>query len=140
MYAIRSYYARVAREGAAFTVLTYLTMVGAAVRVAEDMGVDAEIIDLRSLDRAGLDWDTISRSVEKTHNVVVLEQGPLATSYGGMVADEVQRRLFDHLDQPVRRIHGGEASPSVSRVVITSYSIHYTKLYDLDSFVDVEQR
>jgi len=109
--------ARVAREGAAFTVLTYLTMVGAAVRVAEDMGVDAEIIDLRSLDRAGLDWDTISRSVEKTHNVVVLEQGPLTTSYGGMVADEVQRRLFDHLDQPVRRIHGGEASPSVSRVL-----------------------
>ena len=97
--------------------LTYLTMVDTAVRVAEEMGVDAEIIDLRSLDRAGLDWDTIAESVRKTHNVVVLEQGPLTTSYGAMVTDELQRRLFDELDQPVRRIHGGEASPSVSKVL-----------------------
>jgi 2-oxoisovalerate dehydrogenase E1 component len=47
----------------------------------------------------------------------VLEQGPLTTSYGAMVTDELQRRFFDYLDQPVKRIHGGEASPSVSRVL-----------------------
>ena len=109
--------ARVARPGDAFTVLTYLTMVDAAVRVADEMSVDAEIIDLRSLDRAGIDWQTISESVGKTHNVVVLEQGPLTTSYGAMLTDELQRRLFDELDQPVRRICGGEASPSVSKVL-----------------------
>jgi pyruvate/2-oxoglutarate/acetoin dehydrogenase E1 component len=34
-----------------------------------------------------------------------------------MLADEVQRRLFDHLDQPIKRVYGGEASPSVSRVL-----------------------
>ncbi|MDH5311347.1 MAG: MFS transporter, partial [Gammaproteobacteria bacterium] len=109
--------ARVVRRGGAFTVLTYLTMVGQAVQIANDMGVDAEVIDLRSLDRAGIDWKTIGDSVRKTHNVVVLEQGPLTTSYGAMVTDELQRRFFDYLDQPVKRIHGGEASPSVSKVL-----------------------
>jgi len=109
--------ARIARRGGAFTVLTYLTMVDLAIKVANEMGVDAEVIDLRSLDRAGLDWETIGRSIRKTHNVVVLEQGPLTTSYGAMVTDELQRRFFDYLDQPVKRIHGGEASPSVSKVL-----------------------
>lgn len=109
--------AKVVRRGTAFTVLTYLTMVSKAVEIAEEMGIDVEVIDLRSLDRAGLDWDTIGASIRKTNNVVVLEQGPLTTSYGAMVTDEIQRRFFDYLDQPVKRIHGGEASPSVSKVL-----------------------
>jgi len=109
--------ARVVRPGSRFTVLAYSAMTPLAVRAADEMGVDAEVIDLRSLDRAGLDWATIEASVRRTHNVVVLEQGPLTTSYGAMLADEVQRRCFDDLDQPVARIHGGEASPSVSKVL-----------------------
>jgi len=109
--------ARIVRRGGAFTVLTYLSMVSKAIEVANEMGIDAEIIDLRSLDRGGLDWETIGNSVRKTHNVVMLEQGPLTTSYGAMVTDELQRRFFDYLDQPVKRIHGGEASPSVSRAL-----------------------
>ncbi|MCJ7592593.1 MAG: thiamine pyrophosphate-dependent enzyme, partial [Woeseiaceae bacterium] len=109
--------AKIVRRGGAFTVLTYLSMVTKAIDVANEMGIDAEIIDLRSLDRGGLDWETIGSSVRKTHNVVVLEQGPLTTSYGAMVTDELQRRFFDYLDQPVKRIHGGEASPSVSKVL-----------------------
>ena len=109
--------AKVARSGKAVTVLTYLTMVQKAVDVAESMGLDAEVIDLRSLDRAGLDWDTIAASVHKTGHVVVLEQGGLTNSYGAMLTDEVQRRLFDYLDHPVARIYGGESSPSVSKVL-----------------------
>ncbi len=109
--------AKVVRQGAAFTVLTYLAMTPAAITAAQEMGVDAEIVDLRSLDRAGIDWDTIGASIEKTNNVVVLEQGPLTTSYGAMLTDELQRRFFDWLDQPVKRIHGGESSPSVSKVL-----------------------
>ncbi|HJV86850.1 MAG TPA: thiamine pyrophosphate-dependent enzyme [Noviherbaspirillum sp.] len=109
--------AKVVRKGSAFTVLTYLAMTPLALQVAEEMGVDAEIIDLRSLDRAGLDWETIGESVRKTNNIVVLEQSPLTVSYGAMVTDEIQRRFFDYLDQPVQRIHGGEASPSVSKVL-----------------------
>jgi 2-oxoisovalerate dehydrogenase E1 component len=109
--------AKVVRPGKAFTVLTYLAMVPLAVKAADEMGLDVEVIDLRSLDRAGLDWATISASVAKTNNVVVLEQSPLTASYGAMVTDEVQRRCFDDLDQPVARIRGGEASPSVSKLL-----------------------
>jgi 2-oxoisovalerate dehydrogenase E1 component len=109
--------AKVVRTGKAFTVLTYLTMVDRAVRAAEQLGIDAEIIDLRSLDRGSLDWKTIGESVKKTNHVVMLEQGPLTVSYGAMVTDELQRRFFDDLDHPVQRIHGGEASPSVSKVL-----------------------
>jgi len=109
--------ARVARPGTQFTVLTYLSMTGKAIAAAEEMGLDVEVIDLRSLDRAGLDWDTIGASIEKTNNVAVLEQGSLTVSYGAMLTDEIQRRFFDHLDQPVKRIMGGESASSVSKVL-----------------------
>ena len=109
--------AKVVRPGSRFTVITYLAMVPLAIQAAEEMGVDAEIIDLRSLDRAGLDWATIGASIQKTNNVVILEQGSLTASYGGNLADEIQRRYFDWLDAPVQRIHGAEASPSVSKVL-----------------------
>lgn len=109
--------AKVVRTGSAFTVLTYLAMTPLAIKAAEQLGIDVEVIDLRSLDRAGIDWETITESVRKTNNVVVLEQGTLTASYGAMLSDEIQRRLFDWLDQPVKRIYGGEASPSVSKVL-----------------------
>lgn len=109
--------AKVVRPGKTMTILTYLTMVDKAVRAAEQLGIDAEVIDLRSLDRGSLDWETIGESVRKTNHVVMLEQGPLTTSYGAMLTDELQRRFFDYLDHPVQRIHGGEASPSVSKVL-----------------------
>jgi 2-oxoisovalerate dehydrogenase E1 component len=109
--------ARVVRPGASMTVLTYLSMVQQVVAAAERLGIDAEVIDLRSLDRAGLDWETIENSVRKTGNVLVVEQGALGTSYGGMIAAEIQNRCFDWLDQPVQRVHGGEASPSISKAL-----------------------
>lgn len=109
--------AKTVRRGSKFTVLTYLAMTRLALQAAEEMGLDVEIIDLRSLDRAGIDWETIGDSIRKTNNVVVLEQSPLTVSYGAMLTDEIQRRYFDYLDQPVQRIHGGEASPSVSKVL-----------------------
>jgi len=116
-YCIELGKAKVVRTGKAFTVLTYLAMTPLALKVADEMGLDAEIIDLRSLDRAGIDWATIGESIRKTNNVVMLEQGPLTVSYGAILTDEIQRRFFDLLDQPVRRIHGGESSPSVSKVL-----------------------
>ena len=109
--------ARIVRPGAKVTVLTYLAMVEKTRLVVEQLGVDAEIVDLRSLDRAGLDWEAIEASVQKTGNVLIVEQGAAGTSYGGWLADELQRRLFDWLDQPVRRVHGAEASPSISKVL-----------------------
>ena len=109
--------AKVVRSGKAMTVLTYGAMLAPTQTEVARLGVDAEVIDLRSLDRAGLDWETIGASIKKTHNVLVVEQGPIGTSYGTLLGDEIQRRLFDELDQPVQRVHGGEASPSVSKVL-----------------------
>ncbi|SEJ92776.1 thiamine pyrophosphate-dependent enzyme [Achromobacter sp. NFACC18-2] len=116
-YAIPFGKARVRREGGKVTILTYLSMVSRALAAAEQAGVDAEVIDLRTLDRASLDWDTIGASIQKTNNVLIVEQGARGTSYGAMLADEIQRRYFDWLDQPVKRVTGGEASPSISKVL-----------------------
>ena len=116
-YAIPFGRAQVRREGGKVTILTYLSMVSRALAAAEAAGVDAEVIDLRTLDRASLDWDTIGASIKKTNNVLIVEQGARGTSYGAMLADEIQRRYFDWLDQPVKRVTGGEASPSISKVL-----------------------
>jgi len=109
--------AAIRRAGGDVTVLTYLSMVSRALEAIEETGIDAELIDLRFLDRASLDWETVGESVKKTNAVLIVEQGALGTSYGGWLADEIQRRFFDWLDQPVQRVTGGEASPSISRVL-----------------------
>ncbi|MGH3299159.1 MAG: alpha-ketoacid dehydrogenase subunit beta, partial [Trebonia sp.] len=109
--------AAVRRAGSEVTVLTYLSMVAHAAEAIERTGIDAELIDLRFLDRASLDWETVGASVRKTNAVLVVEQGALGPSYGGWLADEVQRRFFDWLDQPVQRVHGTESSPSISKVL-----------------------
>ena len=93
------------------TVLTYLSMVAHAAEAIERTGIDAELIDLRFLDRASLDWETVGESVRKTNAVLIVEQGALGTSYGGWLADEVQRRFFDWLDQPVQRVHRRRGVP-----------------------------
>jgi 2-oxoisovalerate dehydrogenase E1 component len=109
--------AAVRRAGSDVTVLTYLSMVARASAAIDQTGIDAELIDLRFLDRASLDWATVGESIRKTNAVLIVEQGALGTSYGGWLADEIQRRFFDWLDQPVQRVTGGEASPSISRVL-----------------------
>ncbi|MFG1420968.1 alpha-ketoacid dehydrogenase subunit alpha/beta [Roseixanthobacter liquoris] len=109
--------ARVVREGSDLTILTYSAMVARSQEAVEQLGVDAEIIDLRTLDRASLDWDTIGESIRKTNNVLIVEQGSVGTSYGSFLADEIQRRYMDWLDQPIQRVTGKEASPTISKVL-----------------------
>jgi 2-oxoisovalerate dehydrogenase E1 component len=109
--------AAIRRAGSDVTVLTYLSMVAHSAAAIEQTGIDAELIDLRFLDRASLDWATVGESIKKTNAVLIVEQGAQGTSYGGWLADEVQRRFFDWLDQPVQRVTGSEASPSISRVL-----------------------
>ena len=110
--------AAVRRHGSDVTVLSYLAMTAYVLEAVEQVGtVDAEVVDLRWLDRASIDWDTIGASIRKTNRVLIAEQGPTGTSYGGWLADEIQRRFFDWLDHPVERVTGGEASPSISKVL-----------------------
>lgn len=109
--------AAIRRHGSDLTVISYLAMVGNCLEAIGRTEADAELIDLRWLDRASLDWDTIEGSVRKTNAVLIVEEGAVGTSYGAWLADELHRRCFDWLDQPIARVTGREASPSISRVL-----------------------
>ena len=105
------------RAGDDVTVISYLSMVPRCLEAVDQVGVSADVIDLRWLDRASLDWAAIEASIKKTNQVLIVEQGGLGTSYGSWLSDEIQRRYFDWLDAPVTRVTGGEASPSVSKIL-----------------------
>ncbi len=65
------------RAGSALTVISYLAMTNYVLAAVDELGdVDAEVIDLRWLDRASIDWDTIGESIRKTNSVLIAEQGP----------------------------------------------------------------
>ncbi len=109
--------AKIVRPGSAMTVLSYSAMLRHVVEAADALGADAEVVDLRTLDFASLDWETIGESIRRTNNVLIAEQGVEGTSYGGRLADEIQRRYMDWLDQPVQRVRGRTASPTISKVL-----------------------
>jgi 2-oxoisovalerate dehydrogenase E1 component beta subunit len=94
----------VRREGAAVTVLAYGTMVYVALAAAGESGVDAEVIDLRTLHP--LDLDTILASVRKTGRCVVVHEATLTSGFGAELAALVQEHCFFHLEAPVRRVAG----------------------------------
>ncbi|MCK3779228.1 alpha-ketoacid dehydrogenase subunit beta [Ensifer sesbaniae] len=96
--------AEVRRRGSAVTVVAYGTMVHVALAAAEETGIDAEVIDLRSL--LPLDLDTIVKSVEKTGRCVVVHEATLTSGFGGEVAALVQEHCFYHLEAPVVRVAG----------------------------------
>ena len=96
--------AAVARSGEALTVLTYGTMVHVALTVVEEQGVDAEVIDLRSL--MPIDIATIAASVEKTGRCLIIHEATRTSGFGAELAALVQERCFYHLEAPVERVTG----------------------------------
>jgi 2-oxoisovalerate dehydrogenase E1 component len=109
--------ARRVAEGDQMTLVATLAMVDLCREVAAEMGVRADIIDLRTLSLRNLDFELIGQSVRKTGAVAIVEQTTRGTSIGALIADEIQRRFFDWLDQPVKRIVGRWAPPTVSKVL-----------------------
>ncbi|MDI6836794.1 MAG: alpha-ketoacid dehydrogenase subunit beta [Rhizobiaceae bacterium] len=103
-YAIPVGKAEVRRPGSAATVLAYGTMVHVALAAVEETGVDAEVIDLRSL--LPLDLDTIVQSVNKTGRCVIVHEATLTSGFGAEVAALVQEHCFYHLEAPVVRVAG----------------------------------
>ncbi len=93
--------ARQVREGQDLSILTY----GLGVRWAEhavgELGLDADIVDLRSL--VPLDYEAITRSVKKTNRVLILHEDTLFGGIGGEIAAWISEHLFEHLDAPVMR-------------------------------------
>jgi 2-oxoisovalerate dehydrogenase E1 component beta subunit len=96
--------ASVVSEGRDVTVLAYGTMIHVALAAAAETGVDAEVIDLRTL--APVDLDTIVASVNKTGRCVVVHEATLTGGYGAELAALVQEHCFYVLEAPITRVAG----------------------------------
>ncbi len=96
--------ANVVRAGEALTILAYGTMVHVAKTVVADCGVDAEIIDLRTL--VPLDLDTIAESVKKTGRCMIIHEATRTSGFGAELAAQVQEHCFYHLEAPIARVTG----------------------------------
>ena len=122
--------ARVYKEGKDATIVSFSIGMTYAVKAAEQLaeeGIDAEIIDLRTI--RPLDMETIIKSVKKTNRLVTVEEGFPQSSIGDHVASQIMQQAFDHLDAPVVTICGKDvpmpyaenleklALPSVEEVV-----------------------
>lgn len=97
--------ARVARIGEDVTIVTYSQMVEEALKAAEllaEEDIDAEVIDLRTLNP--LDLETISASVEKTGKVIVAEEGHRTGGVGAEIGCRIMEELYYYLDGPIRRV------------------------------------
>lgn len=96
--------AAVVRPGNDATVIAYGTMVHVAKAGIDDSGVDAELIDLRSI--VPLDVDTIVASVKKTGRCIILHEASRFGGFGGELSALVQERCFYHLEAPIERVAG----------------------------------
>ncbi len=96
--------AAVVRPGDALTILAYGTMVHVASSYCEEAGVDAEIIDLRTL--VPLDVATIKASVEKTGRCLILHEATRTGGFGAELSATVQEQCFYALEAPIERVTG----------------------------------
>ena len=96
--------AAVRREGSDLTILAYGTMVFVAEAAASETGIDAEIIDLRTL--LPLDLERIEASVKKTGRCVVVHEATLTSGFGAELCAVVQESCFYHLEAPIERVTG----------------------------------
>ena len=102
--------AKIRRAGGDVTITTHSRMVGVALKAAEQLaqeGIDAEVIDLRTL--RPLDTATIIESVKKTSRIVTVEEGWGPCGIGAEVAAVVTSEAFDYLDAPPTRVHQVDA-------------------------------
>ena len=96
--------ARIVREGEALTVLAYGTMVHVAEAVLAEKGIDAEIIDLRTL--VPIDIQAVEKSVQKTGKCLVIHEATRTSGFGAELVALVQERCFYHLEAPIERVTG----------------------------------
>jgi pyruvate dehydrogenase E1 component beta subunit len=130
--------ARIHKKGKDATIVSFgigMTYVVKAEQELRGMGLDVEIIDLRTI--RPLDFDTVIASVKKTNRLVVVEEGFPQSSVGDHIASQVMQRAFDHLDAPVITIAGKDvpmpyaanleklALPNVGEVVEAVKAVTY---------------
>ena len=99
--------AEVMKEGKDITIVSYgmqLRQVRMAVSRAEEVGIDCEVIDLRTI----VPWDreTVINSIKKTGKCIVTHEAPITCGFGAELAATIQQDAFDHLEAPVKRVCG----------------------------------
>ena len=133
--------ANVVRPGADVTIITYSRSLKTCLVAAEQLageGIDAEVIDLRTI--RPLDLDTLLESVRKTHRAIIVEEDWPYCGLGAGISDRIMQQAFDELDAPIRRVTTKDAPipynraleasmlPSVDRVVAAIRDVTYSKL------------
>ncbi len=101
--------ADIKRPGNDVTLVSHSKTVAVALKAAEQLsadGIDAEVIDLRTI--RPLDIDALTASVKKTNRCVVVEEGWNFCGVGAQVVDDLQRTAFDYLDAPILRVTGAD--------------------------------
>ncbi len=96
--------AEIVRPGNQLSIITYGTMVHVAAAAAAAMGLDAEIVDLRSM--VPLDIATICESVKKTGRCVVVHEATRFSGFGGELVALIQEECFWNLEAPIQRVAG----------------------------------
>jgi 2-oxoisovalerate dehydrogenase E1 component len=112
--------AKIARPGDDLTLLTYSVSVAESLKAAETLagkGIGVEVIDLRTLDYQGMDYDTIGKSIRKTGRVLIVEQNPRSLGISARLADEIQERHFADLEIPIERLTAADVPPPVSKAL-----------------------
>ncbi|HMA56846.1 MAG TPA: pyruvate dehydrogenase complex E1 component subunit beta [Pseudolabrys sp.] len=130
--------AKIARPGNDMTIVAWSMGMTYALKAAEELanaGIDAEVIDLRTL--KPMDTDTIITSVQKTGRAVTVEEGWQQNGVGAEIAARIMEHAFDYLDAPVIRVSGKDvpmpyaanleklALPSVAEVVEAAKAVCY---------------
>lgn len=96
--------AAIVREGEDVTIITYGNMVHVAKSAIHSSGINAELIDIRSL--VPLDIATIEASVKKTGRCVIVHEATLTGGFGAEILSQVQEQCFWHLKAPIQRVTG----------------------------------
>lgn len=121
--------AAVRREGNDVTLVTFNKMLIPTQQAAEELakeGIDAEVIDLRTI--RPLDIDSIVQSVQKTNRLVVIDESWPFAGVSAEIAYEIQKYAFDYLDAPVTRINSADTSLSYAPTLVEEYLPNPTKI------------
>jgi 2-oxoisovalerate dehydrogenase E1 component len=116
--------AKTVREGKHLTLVTYGAVVPrglqAAQRASRELGIETEVIDLRTL--SPYDWEAIAESVRRTSRVIVAHEDVLSWGYGAEIAARIADELFDDLDAPVKRVAATDTfvayQPTLENVIL----------------------
>ena len=130
--------AKIARPGNDMTIISWSMGMTYALKAADELaglGIDAEVIDLRTL--KPMDTETIVASIQKTGRAVTVEEGWQQSGVGAEIAARIMERAFDYLDAPVARVSGKDvpmpyaanleklALPSVAEIVEAAKAVCY---------------